>query len=177
MSNFSWVIFILVISFFIFVGVRFRKTRLLSSFAYQSDEKILFEDRPVKIEQMTNAGGRGKRTRGIMWPVIKITDKHIVIGQQKESSPDGIIYIALSFLGDSESMLENWWKRGYVTMPITKSEIQGRVQEDGAYTVEIPLEVNLPMPNRQPVQQVIVITTRNFTGYEKALGMKIQIRN
>lgn len=192
MSNLSWFLLALVIAFFIFVSIRFRKTRLLSNFPYESDEKMLFEEKPIKIEQgssqttkdigITAGGGvsvtsRGQKRTRVMRPWIRVTNKHIIIAQKKEEKPDGSIYTVLSFAPTAESGLSIWWKRGYAVVPITVSEIRAVAQDDGTYMIEILLPSMLPLPGMENVLQTTNIWTSQLSAYEKALNTKIQIRN
>jgi hypothetical protein len=190
MSTLSWVV--LVLAFFVFVAVKFRKTKLLSNFQYQSDEKQLFEEKPLKLEYGTDqsnrsvgitAGGgvsvtsRGARRTRIIRPWIRVTNKNIIIVQKKEEKPDGPIYMVLSFAPAPESGLSSWWKRGYTYTPITVSEIRGVANQDGSYTIEIPIPSLLPLPGMENLAQTIKIQTAQLSLYEKALNVKIPLES
>ncbi len=192
MTTFSWLLIGLMIGFFMVVGVRFRKTKLLSNFQYQPDEKQLFEEKPIKIEYgtdqgtrtvgITSGGGvsvmsRGARRARILRPWIKITNKNIIIVQKKEENPDGPIYSVLSYgATNNESVLGSWWKTGYPTVQINVGELRAVAQSDGSYTIEIPLLQLLPMGGIENAQQTAKITTNQLSQYEKALGVKIQMK-
>lgn len=194
MSNFHLFLLILVIAFFVFIAVKFRKTRMLSNFPSEPDEKILFEEKPIKLEQgvyqpttsigMTGGGGisvssRGKRRTRVTRPWIRITNKNIIIVQKKEEKSDGPIYCVLSFESRENEKL-SWWKQGYITIPIAVSEIRAVANADGSYTIEIPLPsmipAFIPVSGMENVQQITKIWTNQLGQYEKALNTKIQIK-
>ncbi|HRH23692.1 MAG TPA: hypothetical protein PK295_03605 [Candidatus Magasanikbacteria bacterium] len=193
MSTFFWALFGLVIGFFVVMSVRFRKTKLLSNFKYQPDEKQLFEEKPIKLEYGTDrpnrtvgitAGGgisvtsRSARRTRILRPWIRVTNKNIIIVQKKEEKPDGPIYAVLWYGSASgDSAVSSWWKTGYVTVPITVSEIRAVAQEDGVYMIEIPLPSLLPLPGMENMQQTANIWTSQLSQYEKALDIKIPVKS
>lgn len=192
MSMLSWILLLAVIAFFIFIAIKFRKTRMLSNFPFQPDEKILFEEKPIKLEQgvyqsntsigMTGGGGIAVNTQGprrtrIIRPWIRITSKNIIIVQKKEEKPDGPIYCVLSFSSTENEKL-TWWKQGYVTMPINVSEIRAVSNSDGSYRIEIPLPSMVPaIIPMQNVQQFTKIWTNQLGQYEKALHTKIEVKS
>ncbi len=169
----------LVLVFFLFSNTRFQKTRMLSNFPYAPDEQQLFEEHPIQIEQLTKRGA-GKKTRRIMNPFVKITNKHIIIAQKKSDKPDGPIYVLLSLTSQSVSALATWWKQGYAVMQVTVSETQAFINQDGTYTIELTLPVQIAIPesmNTTDMRQIMRITTGNLSAYEKALNMKIPVKS
>lgn len=153
-------------------GIRFKKVKLLSHFSYAPGEEKILEEIPLRVEEKSVGNGK-KRTTRVMNPFVVMTNKHIVIVQKKNSSPDGYIRVVLSFEPVGESFLVTWWKKGYAIIQINTTNITAVTSgEQGGYIVRFPLMSPLMAAH---VEQTIEITTAQFSVYEKALGIKIPI--
>ncbi len=174
--NFELILVVVVIAFFIFSGIRFRKVKLLSKLVYEQGEEKIAEDKPITIEEKSVGNGK-KRTTRVGLPYIILTNKRIIIVQKKETSPDGYIRNIFSFDPVSEHVLSAWWKHGYATIQVDRGTVSATASKDsGAYTIIFKLLTPFLMGNVQGIEQTVEITTNQLSVYEKALGAKIKVQ-
>lgn len=179
-STTVWVVIVLFAIFILAVAFKFRNAKTFNQLPLEPGESVLLEDQPVRIwfQRNTNGSMQNKKTTILMRPIIKITNKRLIVGQRFFRKPDARIYTVFSLIptADDEGMLSRAMQDGFATTDITLSSLVAKSKSDGTYIIDLLGTMhNLPIVGSITPPEIIRIQTTNISGYEQALGKKAEV--
>lgn len=172
-STMAWGLVIVFFLFMIVIAIKFRNTKTFNALPLEEGEEILFEENPARIQ----FDRERNRTTIVMRPVIRITNKRIIVGQRFFRKPDARIYTIFSFTSTGESLLQKALKDGFATVPMNLTGATATMQSGGnEYTIDFHGTLEAVLPNTRFTPKYLMrVSTNNLSGYEKALNIKISV--
>ncbi len=151
-----------IIMFFVYV---FRKRVTLNSLRLDSDERIIFEERPVNLQWMYGEKyGRYRRR-----PIIRVTNKRIIFAERKLTKDDARIIVVFVFEAGKE-LQQNHSKNGFFTFLIDQSSVRISQNREGQWLVDIGTIPTYGAWTKNKVSPCIMrVTTDDSTEYKKML--------